>query len=192
MRNRGYRFILRDLGFQSGYCALCVNSTWINQLLIEEGVDPKDFRRLSWENLMDVQDSERGRELFEELRPKNFWQMCDAVTMMHAEYELPGEVYRESWFKRYPLLVIEDVYELLLEEGFSDKEALEITEFFEQQSDSPDWRELRDFLELYDVPEEMSEALLCCKKLPRRHEMIREVLKHIVKANALVAERTGK
>ena len=189
VRNRGYRFIIRDLGFQSGYCALCINSTWINQLLSEEGVDPRDFRRLSWEDLAAVQTDERARELIEDLRPRNFWQMCDVVTMLHADYDLDVEVYRARWFKRYPLLVIEDIYELLLEEGFYDKEALEITEFFEEQSSNPDWRELRDFLELYDVPEELSEALLCCNHLPRREEMIREVLKHIVKANALVIER---
>ena len=158
-------------------------------MLSEEGVDPRDFRRLSWEDLVAVQTGERARDLMEELRPRNFWQMCDVVTMLHADYDLDCEVYRARWFKRYPLLVIEDIYELLLEEGFSDKEALEITEFFEEQSSNPDWRELRDFLELYDVPEELSEALLCCNHLPRREEMIREVLKHIVKANALVIER---
>ncbi|MCR5250285.1 MAG: hypothetical protein K6E50_06750 [Lachnospiraceae bacterium] len=192
MRNRGYRFIIRDLGFQSGYCALCINSTWINELLIEAGVDPRDFRRLSWEDLCRVQTSERARSIMEELRPGNFWQMCDAVTMLHAKYDVRGRVYRERWFKRYPLLVIEDIYELLLEEGFADKEALEITEFFEEQSKCYDWRELRDFLELYDVPEGLSEALLCCRYLPKREHMIREVLKHIARANVLVTEQMGE
>ncbi len=116
--------------------------------------------------------------------------MCDAVSILHAKYSVRGRVYRERWFKRYPLLVIEDVYELLLEEGFSNKEALEITEFFEDQNGCSDRRELRDFLELYDVPEALSEALLCCRRLPRREQMIKEVLRHIAKANALVSERS--
>ena len=192
VRNRGYRFIIRDLGFGQGYMALCINSTWINELLKEAGVDPGDFRRLSWEDLWEIQSSDRARSIIEELRPVNFWQMCDAVTMLHAKYGVRGRVYRERWFKRYPLLVIEDVYELLLEEGFSNKEALEITEFFEDQNGSGDIRELRDFLELYDVPEGLSEALLCCRRLPRREQMIKEALRHISRANALVSERRGE
>ncbi len=63
MRNRGYRFIIRDLGFGQGYMALCINSTWINELLRENGVDPRDFRRLSWEDLWEIQSSEKGRSV---------------------------------------------------------------------------------------------------------------------------------
>jgi hypothetical protein len=120
VRNRGYRFIIRDLGFQSGYCALCINSTWINQLLSEEGVDPRDFRRLSWEDLAAVQTDERARELIEDLRPRNFWQMCDVVSLMYVKYDSVGngQAYRKRWFKQYPILVEEDIYEFLLEEGF--------------------------------------------------------------------------
>ena len=182
MRNRGYRFIIRDLGFGQGYMALCINSTWINELLKEAGVDPGDFRRLSWEDLWEIQSSDRARSIMEELRPGNFWQMCDAVTMLHAKYGVRGRVYRERWFKRYPLLVIEDVYELLLEEGFSNKEALEITEFYEMQQGDPDRTELRDFLELYDVPDGLSEAIMACRSIPKREVMIRETLRQIAKA----------
>ena len=182
MRNRGYRFVLRDLGFQQGCAALCINSTWINQLLYEAGVDPREFRKLTWEDLYNVQNSERAKTVLEELRPKNFWQMCDAFTVLYAKYETRGRVYKERWFKRYPVLVIEDIYELLLEEGFSNKEALEIAEFYEAQQNDHDKTELRDFLELYDVPEGLSEAIMSCRAIPKRDQMIREALRQIAKA----------
>ena len=182
MRNRGYRFILRDLGFQQGCAALCINATWINQLLYEAGVDPREFRKLTWEDLYNVQTSERAKTVLEELRPKNFWQMCDAFTVLNAKYEARGRVYKERWFKRYPVLVIEDIYELLLDEGFSNKEALEIAEFYEAQQNDRDRTELRDFLELYDVPEELSEAIMSCRAIPKRDQMIRETLRQIAKA----------
>ncbi|MBR3524454.1 MAG: hypothetical protein IKO11_01280 [Lachnospiraceae bacterium] len=60
-------------------------------------MDPRDFRRLSWEDLAAVQTDERARELIEDLRPRNFWQMCDVVTMLHADYDLDVEVYRARW-----------------------------------------------------------------------------------------------
>lgn len=182
MRNRGYRFILRDLGFQQGCCALCINATWINQLLYETGVDPRDFRKLTWEDLAVVQTSDRAKAVLEELRPKNFWQMCDAFSVLFAKYEARGRVYKERWFRRYPVLVIEDIYELLLDEGFSNKEALEIAEFFEAQQGDTDRTELRDFLELYDVPEGLSEAIMSCKSIPKREQMIRETMRQIAKA----------
>ncbi|MBR3306955.1 MAG: hypothetical protein IKI75_06860 [Lachnospiraceae bacterium] len=189
MRNRGYRFIIRDLGFMQGCCALCINSTWINQLLEETGVDPRDFRKLTWEDLYIVQDSEEGRAVIEELRPRNFWQMCDAVSFLHTVYDTDVPVYRKKWFRRYPVLVMEDVYELLIEEGFADKEAMEVAEFVEEACGEGDRRELRDFLELYDVPPQMCQLLLSCEKLPRREEMIRETLELISKASALVEKR---
>ncbi len=182
MRNRGYRFILRDLGFQQGCCALCINATWINQLLYEAGVDPRDFRKLTWEDLYAVQNSERAKSVLEELRPKNFWQMCDAFTVLNAKYETRGRVYKERWFRRYPVLVIEDIYELLLEEGFSNKEALEVAEFYETQQSDSDRIELRDFLELYDVPDGLSDAIMSCRMIPKRDQMIRETVRQITKA----------
>ena len=182
VRNRGYRFILRDLGFQQGYCALCINATWINQLLYEAGIDLREFRKLTWEGLYAVQNSDRAKSVLEEMRPKNFWQMCDAFTVLNAKYETRGRVYKERWFRRYPVLVIEDIYELLLEEGFSNKEALEIAEFYEMQQGDPDRTELRDFLELYDVPDGLSEAIMSCRSIPKRELMIRETLRQIAKA----------
>ena len=190
MRDRGYRFIIRDLGFRQGCCALCINSTWINQLLLDNEVDPRIFRKLTWEDLCAVQTSGRARSVLEELRPRNFWQMCDAITMLYAKYETRGRVYKEPWFKRYPVLVVEDVYELLLEEGFSTKEALEITEFFDTQQSDADRTELRDFLELYDVPDGLSEALMSCRSIPRRERMIQETLHQICKAIVTAAVRT--
>ena len=150
--------------------------------MYEAGVDPVEFRKLTWEDLYAVQTSERAKVVLEELRPKNFWQMCDAFTVLNAKYETRGRVYKERWFRRYPVLVIEDIYELLLEEGFSNKEALEIAEFYEMQQGDPDNTELRDFLELYDVPDGLSEAVMACRTIPKREQMIRETMRQIAKA----------
>ncbi len=193
MRNRGYRFIIRNFGFQQGRCALCINSTWINHLLEEHGIDLRIFRRMTWEDLSDIQASEKARNILEELRPRNFWQMCDALTLCYTRYEWEGKtpIYQESWFAQYPVMVIEDVYEILLDEGYSQVDALEITDFFAAQHTKKDRRELRDLLELYDVPEDLSRVLLACRRIGNREQSIRMLMSQLVKVPALV-EQSGR
>ncbi len=190
VRNRGYRFILKDLGYQQARCALCINSTWINQLLLDYGIEPKIFRKMSWESLYGVQSSDLTRQILKELRPTNFWQMCDAVALPFARYESfdKGQVFRAPWFRKYPILVIEDVYEILLEEGYSQMEALEITDCFAEHNGRDDRRDLRDLLELYDVNATLCHILLDCRMLPPREHVIRELISQLTRVPVLVSQ----
>ncbi len=193
MRNRGYRFIIRNIGFQQGRCALCINSTWINHLLEEHGIDLRIFRRMTWEDLSNIQASEKAKTILEDLRPRNFWQMCDALTLCYARYEWEGKtpIYQEPWFAQYPVMVLEDVYEILLDEGYSQADALEITDFFAAQHTKKNRRDLRDLLELYDVPEDLSRVLLSCRRIGNREQSIRMLMSQLVKVPALV-EQSGR
>ncbi len=188
MRNRGYRFIIRDLGIEQGFCALCINSTWINKLLEENDIDPRLFRKLRWEDLQKAVSDERLREVIEDLRPSNFWQMCDAISMEYARYNIEGRIYQQPWFRKYPILVLEDIYELLLDEGFGNQEALDIMQCFEEECGKDDKRALRDILELYDVPVGIAAVMMRCRWLPRREVMMGELLSCLKKAGALVSE----
>ena len=184
MRNRGYRFIVRDLGFANGSVALCVNSTWINELLRANGIDPVIFRKLTWEDLVAAAGSECQRRVIADLRPRNFWQMCDTVSLMYTRYDsVDGtDAYLESWFKHYPILVAEDIYEFMLDEGYSQEEAVELMEYCKEHIDDCDRSELRDMLELYDVPDEISSVILDIRRLPSRERMIAELIKLISRA----------
>ena len=184
MRNRGYRFIIRDLGFGHGCAVMCINAACINALLKEYGIDPVIFRKLTWEDLAEGLSSDRGRVILEEMRPRNFWQMCDAISLLYTRYYSaePGMAYKERWFRKYPILVEEDIYEFMLEEGFSQEEALEFTEFCKDHIQDTDKRDLRDMIELYDLPDEMAEVLMDIKLLPTRQRMIEELMAVIVRA----------
>ena len=153
MRNRGYRFIIRDLGFDRGCAAMCINSTWINELLKDHGVDPVIFRKLKWNDLAAVCKSGRGRQIFEDLKPKNFWQMCDVVSLMYVKYDSVGngQAYRKRWFKQYPILVEEDIYEFLLEEGFSQEEAMELTVFYKDHPEKKYRKDVRVSVPVVDL-----------------------------------------
>ena len=190
MRNRGYRFILRDLGYQQARCALCINSTWINQLLLDYGIEPRTFRKMTWEDLYDVQSTDLMRRILKELRPRNFWQMCDAVSLPFARYDSfeKGQVFRAPWFRKYPILVIEDVYEILLDEGYSQMEALEITDCFVEHNGMEDRRDLRDLLELYDVNDTLINILLDCRMLPPREHVIHEMISQLTRVPILVPQ----
>lgn len=190
VRNRGYRFIIRDLGFNSGCTALCINASWINGLLGEHGVDPVTFRKLSWQDLAEAAGTGISRRILSDLRPAGFWQMCDAVSLLHADYagSEKGMAYRNSWFKEYPILVEEDIYEILLDEGFSQEDAMEITLWYRQHGESCDRSELRDMLELYDVPADISRILMNAAHLPSREKMIAELMK-LLKKSASLFER---
>ena len=70
----------------------------------------------------------------------------------------------------------------MLEEGFSQDEALEFTEFCKDHIQDTDKRDLRDMIELYDLPDEMAEVLMDIKLLPTRQRMIEELIAVIVRA----------
>ena len=184
MRNRGYRFIVRDLGFTNGSVAMCVNSTWINELLRANGIDPVIFRKLTWEDLVAAAGSERQRRVIADLRPRNFWQMCDTVSLMYTRYDsVDGtDAYMEPWFKHYPILVAEDIYEFMLDEGYSQEEAVELMEYCKDHIGDSDRSDLRDMLELYDVPDEISSVILDIRRLPSRERMIAELIKLLSRA----------
>ena len=187
MRNRGYRFIIRELGIEQGFCALCINSTWINRLLEENDIDPRLFRKLTWEDLQKAVVSETAKDAIAELKPMGFWQMCDAISVEYAGYSIRGKIYRQPWYRKYPILVLEDIYEILLDEGYGNQEALDVMQCFEEECSKEDKRALRDFLELYDVPASLTAVLMRCKWLPRREDMMGELLSCLKKASALVS-----
>ena len=66
--------------------------------------------------------------------------MCDVVSLMYVKYDSVGngQAYRKRWFKQYPILVEEDIYEFLLEEGFSQEEAMELTVFYKDHPEKKD------------------------------------------------------
>lgn len=181
MRNRGYKYIIKKSS--EGYLLMCVNAVWINQLLKDRGLRPKDFRQLSWKDIARVQESSLGRRLFSELKPIDFWQMVDTVSLKYASYVLePGKnLSEQEWFIKYPLFAIEDVYELLLECGLSQEDALRIMEVTSrgQCGAKLKWQE---FVELYDVPEGLMEALSRCSYLPPREKMVNALLDDIALA----------
>ncbi|GEM_PF-3964449 len=182
MRNRGYKFIVKCTN--EGYWILCVNATWINQILKDNGIRPRDFRRLTWEDLAKAQETEIGRRLFRELRPKNFWEMCDTMSLLYSNYEL-GEnerVYHQEWFVRYPLFAREDIYELLLEEGLRQEDAVRVMEFVRRGKSSAQRLGWQEFLELYDVPEDLAEAFAHCSYLPPREKMVHALIQVIERA----------
>lgn len=171
VRNRGYKFIINEN--ETGYWILCINATWINHLLRDRGIEPRNFRALNWRDIASAAKTDKLRQLTATLRPANFWQMCDVIALSESEYDddcMP--VYRQRWFTRYPIFTVEDVYELLLENGFTQEDALRVTMVVKRGEESLDGVSLRDFLELYDVPEDLEKVILRCRKLVSRHYVI--------------------
>lgn len=175
MRNRGYKYIIKSR--QEGYWLFCVNAVWINQILRDHGIRPRDFRQLTWQDLAEVQDSAFGRRLFLELKPGNFWQMADTLSLKYASYDLEkgSHLYEQDWFLHYPLFAQEDVYELLRDSGLRQEDALRIMEVVRRGRCGNDlkWRE---FIELYDVSEGMVEAFSRCIYLPPREKVVTDLL----------------
>lgn len=175
MRNRGYKFIINDN--DTGYWILCINATWINHLLRDRGIEPRDFRAITWRELAMNTRSLKIRELMCTLKPKNFWQMCDVIALSKSSYDDDNmPVYRQRWFTRYPMFTVEDIYEILLEYGFSQEDALRISMVVKRGEDSLDDISIRDFIELYDVPEEIEKVILRCNKLVSRSEVINDLV----------------
>ena len=103
VRNRGYKFVIKCS--DEGYWLLCINATWINQMLKERGVRPKDFRKLSYDDIARAAQTEIQKRLFLEIRPNNFWQMCDTIALSCARYKCP-KAYRQEWFLNNPCLPV--------------------------------------------------------------------------------------
>ncbi len=189
MRNRGYKYIIKS--GHEGYWLFCVNAIWINQLLREHSIRPKDFRQLTWQDLAEAQDTAFGRRLFLELKPRNFWQMADTLSLKYASYDLEkgSHLCEQDWFLRYPLFAQEDVYELLRDSGLRQEDAIRIMEVVRRGQCSNDlkWRE---FIELYDVPEGMVEAFSRCIYLPPREKVVTDLLDFI--SLAIQSKARGK
>ncbi len=159
---------------------MCINATWINHLLRDRGIEPRNFRALNWRDIAAAAPSEKLRKLVVTLKPANFWQMCDVIGLSESEYDDDNmPIYRQRWFTRYPIFTVEDVYELLLENGFNQEDALRVTMVVKRGEESLDGVSLRDFLELYDVPEDLERVILRCNSLVSRHYVI-DRLTHMV------------
>ncbi|MBQ8261136.1 MAG: hypothetical protein IJZ00_02515 [Lachnospiraceae bacterium] len=182
MRNRGYKFIIKSS--PEGYWFFCINATWINDMLKERGIRPRKFKELTWEDLAEVTESEAKKRLFSELQPKNFWQMCDTLAITYAVYDLGDSqrVYENDWFYRYPIFTREDIYEILLDEGFREEDALRVMEFVRRGGSMTNNLNMNEFLELYDVPDGLAYAIGMCLKLPSREKVVMATLDLIEKA----------
>lgn len=165
---------------------MCINATWINQMLKDNGIKPRDFRKLTYLDMADVQTSAFREKLFLTLKPKNFWEMCDTLALSMAEYDIPEGrgVYETRWFCEYPLFSLEDVYEILLDKGMEQEDALRVMEFVRRGKCTTLTLSKDEFLQLYDVPDKMQTAIKSCKYLPAREQVIRELILSIGKAVA--------
>lgn len=177
MRNRGYKFIInRDSDL--GYWMLCINPTWINDMLKSRGIEPKLFRSISWKEIATQMTDRYSRELFCKLQPKNFWQMCDVFALTMSEYidDYRMPVYEQSWFSKYPVFTAEDVYELLTDEGMEQEDALRIAEVVRKGRCTIMDLSMREYLELYDVPDGLIDAITACELLADRQDVINGLL----------------
>lgn len=173
MRNRGYKFVIKCS--DEGYWLLCINATWINQMLKERGVRPKDFRKLTYDDIARAAQTEIQKRLFLEIHPNNFWQMCDTIALSCARYKCP-KAYRQEWFLKYPLFTCEDVYEHLMDAGFQQEDAIRVMEFVRRGKCRTLSLSREEFLQLYDVPEELQFAFSQCASLPSREEVVQSLL----------------
>lgn len=167
-----------------GYMLMCINATWINHMLKDRGIRPRDFRKLTYEDLAAVQGNELRRSLFLELQPKNFWQMCDTLALAYAEYDIePGDsIFKHDWFHKNPVFAVEDVYEILLDRGFWQEDALRIMEFARRGKCCTLKLSSEEFMQLYDVPEDMQNVIRRCKYIPHRDRIIQMLLDSIERA----------
>ncbi len=179
VRNRGYKYIIKS--DENGFWMLCVNPTWINELLRERGIEPRIFRSLSWEDIAVNIEDEKIRDLFYILRPTNFWNMCDVVALSMSTYNVEDEdVFWQNWFIKYPMFTLEDVYEILTDEGVCREDALRVTEVIRKGGKTEQSISLREFVELYDVPERLCGAVCKCGRLVSREKAIEAFLDILV------------
>ena len=176
MRNRGYKYIISNNN--AGFLLFCINGPWINQMLKERNIEPREFRALNWRDIAMSQPDIRVARLFEKLRPQNFWQMCDVFALSLSEYTYDGEgaVYEQSWFAEYPMFTREDVYEILADEGIDKSDAIKITDIVGKGRFTSLNVSFRDFLELCDLPDELVDVIMHCRKLVRREEAVAKLL----------------
>ena len=175
VRNRGYKYIINS--DENGFWMLCVNPAWINELLRERGIEPKVFRSLSWKDIAGGIADERLKELFYILRPNNFWQMCDVVALSMSRYACEdSDVFYQNWFIRYPIFTLEDIFEILNEEELNQEDALRIMEVVRKGGKTDLNVSLRDFVELYDVSDRLTNAICKCEYLIPREKAIRTFL----------------
>lgn len=193
MRNRGYKYIIKQNSL--GYLFLCINATWINHMLRERGINPSDFRKLTYEDIAAVQTDNRKKSLFTRLKPKSFWEMSDTLALFYAEYDLSSEsvneskdkknnikLHEEEWFIKHPVFTQEDIYELLLEKGMEQEDALRVMEVVRRGRCCTLKLSHDEFMQLYDVPEEVYSVIKKCKYVPPREKVIQSLLDSIERA----------
>lgn len=190
MRHRGYKYIIKNNDL--GYLFLCVNASWINQMLKERGIRPRDFKKISWEDIAGVQTDDRRKRLFASLQPKSFWEMCDTLALCYAEYEcdenrsahakLYSKVYEKDWFIKNPIFTQEDIYEILLERGFQQEDALRVMEVVRRGRCCSLKLSHDEFMQLYDVPEDIYQVIKHCKYIPPREKVVHNLLDSIERA----------
>lgn len=175
VRNRGYKYIINNN--DSGFLLFCINGPWINQMLKDRGIEPRLFRALNWRDIAKAQPDMETAILFERLRPSNFWEMCDVFALAASSYDKDFQpVYERDWFIRYPIFTKEDVYEILSDQGIDKSDAIKISEIMGRGRFTSLEVSFRDFIELCDVPEDIEEALLSCKKLSSREDAVNRLL----------------
>lgn len=182
VRNRGYKYVVKK--HSNSYLLMCINATWINQMLKDNGIKPREFRKLTYLDMADVQTSAFREKLFLTLKPKNFWEMCDTLALSMSEYDIPEGTrpYETRWFCEYPLFTLEDVYEILLDKGMAQEDALRVMEFVRRGKCTTLSLSKDEFLQLYDVPEKMQTAIKACKFLPAREQVMDELIRMIGRA----------
>ena len=100
--------------------------------------------------------------------PDNIYKVC--VELEAEEYDNPEDFADD----------LDD--EFMLDEGYSQEEAVELMEYCKDHIGDSDRSDLRDMLELYDVPDEISSVILDIRRLPSRERMIAELIKLLSRA----------
>lgn len=174
-------------------------------MLKDRGIRPKDFRKLTFEDLAKVQSDDRRKRLFMTLQPKSFWEMCDTMSLSYAEYDLGevkseraklySKVYEKDWFIKNPIFTQEDIYEILIERGFQHEDALRVMEVVRRGKCCMLKLSQDEFMQLYDVPEDVYEVIKRCKYIPPREKVIQTLIDSIERAvymNSLAKTKSSK
>lgn len=160
-------------------------------MLKERGINPREFRKLTWEDIAKVQTDDRKRRLFVSLKPKSFWEMCDTLSLAYAEYDIDNKsdnkaanikLHEEEWFIKHPIFTQEDIYEILLEKGMEQEDALRVTEVVRRGKCCTLKLSHEEFMQLYDVPEEIYNVIKKCKYIPPREKIIQSLMDSIERA----------
>lgn len=161
-------------------------------MLRDRGIKPREFRKLTYKDIARVQTDDRRRRLFNALQPKSFWEMCDTLALSYAEYEfdenrsarskLYTKIYEKDWFIKTPIFVQEDIFEILLERGFQQEDALRVMEVVRRGRCCTLKLSHDEFMQLYDVPEDVYEVIRHCKYIPSREKVVSTLLDSIERA----------